>query len=261
MNCIRALLVSLFLLYGLPARSQYNPDYDSLTSIERSTADEYYSEEAGSYEDDSENTIYPYSEATSKPVTIDQDKWNKLTDDEDLKYNELADLPLNSPSMEAFANFLEFLMTKGIWIIWLLVGLLVAFTLYKILKSLNISRNQIVNANEVPILTEDAVHMDYEQLIQNSIADNNISKAVELMYQHIIILMQQKKEITIQQYTTNAQILNKSRQLPYYNILKKLLVQFEYVCFGEYPISKVQFEAYTNIYQELKLKFSDNQSI
>jgi hypothetical protein len=222
--------------------------------------DVYTNEQLQDVDDDTEEEtykdynrfIYPDTVTDSKPVHIHHQTWNTLTNDKAFDYSTPEIAPLqNNWLIKALYYLFYFFTQKGRWIIWVAVGTLIALVIYKILKQLRIGTRNIINYKSIPTQQEQYA-IDYEQLIQDSINNHQITAAVAYMYQHIITLMQTNNVIHINKETTNAEILRFSRLLPYYTALKLIIAQFEYVCFGEYPISTTQFEKYYQTYHSLK---------
>lgn len=219
---------------------------------------EHYNEDSEDYS--YEILLYPDSAAVSVPVTIDQKSWNALTDDAAFHYirQETArdEAPAEVPGTGAWDALMSFLDREGRWIIWILAGGIIIFVLYKILSHLNLGRKDILR----PAAAADPVTAqpgdDIETLLARSLAERRITDAVSYMYQHIILLMQQRNIIKIRQETTNSEILRMTRSLPYHNDLRKLINRFEYVYFGEYPVSDEQFDHYRHTYQTLKQQLS-----
>ncbi len=220
---------------------------------------EHYNEDSEDYS--YEVLLYPDSAAVSEPVTIDQKAWNALTDDAAFHYIRQETAPEEAPAEASglgkmFQGLMQFLSREGSWIIWILAGGIIIFVLYKILSYLNLGRENILKPAAATAPDTARPAEDIETLLARSLSEHRIADAVSYMYQHIILLMQQRNIIKIRQETTNSEILRMTRSLPYHSELRKLINRFEYVYFGEYPVSEEQFGHYRHTYQTLKQQLS-----
>lgn len=255
---LRTLFTFSFLalsLYGYPQIP------DNSTWVEdNSAADDaeevYYQEEESASD---QYILYPDSAAVSNPVSIDRKSWNKLTDDDAFSYAKVRermrdDAPReNSWLRNIMQAILQFFSGAGSWIIWVLAGAIILIVLYKILDHLKLGKNNITRGTFTTAELQGAQPAaDLESLIAMGLEAHRIPETISYMYQHIIYLMQQRAVIGIGRETTNAEILRMTRQLPYHKELKSLISRFEYVYFGEYPVSETQFEQYRRTYQSLK---------
>lgn len=128
--------------------------------------------------------------------------------------------------------------------------LLLALVLYFIIRFfLNVhiksTRIKQENKNLVHLSEEERIMKteDIEQLIQNAVNSQNYRLAVRYYYLHILKLLTDKDLIAWQQQKTNddyvKELPSSSLQIPFKAITK----WYDYVWYGEFPISK---ERYTN---------------
>lgn len=260
----RTFITFLFLSIPLYGHAQF-PDDSVIQEEETYVPDNSPPEEAvgpGNEEEYGDHTyqsiLYPDTATVSQPVSIDRKSWNSLTDDRAFHYiqeqthTNMPDPVEKSWLVRMLESVMNFLSHQGSWIIWVLVGGIVLFVLYKILHYLQLDSKHITRAATAADLAAECPAADLENLISQSLSAHRIADAISYMYQHIILLMQQRSVINIRQETTNSEILRMTRSLSYYSELKTLISRFEYVWFGEYPVSEAQFEQYHRTYQSLR---------
>jgi len=207
-------------------------------------------------EDDAKNyNIYISGDenAESEPISIDQKQWNKLTDDKAFDYNR--DLP------QANNSFLHRLLLKiisalgttiGKVIIWGLGILILAAIVWFVLKRLKLTNRADKSiAVETDITANFTTATDWNSAIQEALKQNNYPLAVAYMFRHLVFQLHEKDILKITDTATNSKLLRDLRPQPYYKDFRTITTQYEYVCFGEYPISTNEMEHYQQQYRKI----------
>lgn len=222
---------------------------DNQAYVDSNLIEENWGEDA--YDQEDESILTPAEIYPSQPVTIDADQWNKITDDPAFNYEQDTQQSNNQSAIaKFFESLINFLVTSGKWIIWLLVITIVLFVVYFLLKRLTLLPKQ--NKSKEILHEQVQQHFNFEEAINKAIQQKDFPLAVSLVYQHTIVLLKQKGELDINNETPNAQILQQVRKKDYYKILKQQFNTFEMVHFGEYPIAPTQFDDYYQQYLRIK---------
>lgn len=251
------------LLLGLLSNTiiaQYNNTSkleDNISEATTDTAKMYVYIDDGAHTEE-EILLESLPTSTNQPVTIDQDKWNKLTDDKEFDYIK-PQPPQPNQLNNWFYELINFLTQSGSWILYTVIVLLAIGIAYLIIKKLDLGYfiNKKKDKNNHSITYDSNNNeVDYEKLIGESISSNNFADAVNYMYLHIVSLLQHHEALKLDDHTVNSQILHQLRAKDYFKLLKSQFQLFEWVYFGAYPIAPHQFNQYRQQYQILKEKIT-----
>lgn len=202
-----------------------------------------------------ENTIYIGADAfaESTPITIDQQQWNKLTDDKAFNYERVQQVQENNFLVQIFIYLIQFFGSPiGQVILWILVVgivLLIVFFILKRLKLTNRADKSIALGTEVT--ASFATATDWNTAINNALQQQNYPLAVAYMFRHLVFQLHEKEILKITDTATNSRLLRDLRPQSYYKDFRAITTQYEYVCFGDYPINNKELEHYQQQYRKI----------
>lgn len=239
------------------------------------TDSNYTVEEEEVYEDEYEEN---YEEANPEPATyrykpdirepgtpsvnntrdIDQQKWDKLTNDPEFNYQKAkpekpADFSWWYKFVTAVMNF--FTNGFGRILLLLLLALAVIFIVFKIVQLngnvLFAKGDKKLNTNSDE-LSDDFVPDNWEQSIQNAANTGNYRLAVRHLYRYLLHTMQEKEIITYQISKTNYQYMYELNGTNHYKPFVQLTRDYEYAWYGGFNIAQNQFEYYQQQINQFK---------
>lgn len=180
---------------------------------------------------------YNYQQAAPPPENLLSRFWYWLT----RKFFEF----FRSSSYENFWQYV-FLVTIGALVVWLLY------------KSEFLGGLFGTKAQEDPLaynkITENIHELDFNSLIEEAIAKNNYRLAVRLYYLKTLKQLTDKGLIHWQPTKTNRSYVNELNTKTLQSDFEKLTSQFEYVWYGEFRISEVEFGIIKEEFQHFSLK-------
>ncbi|HRP90327.1 MAG TPA: hypothetical protein PKX92_09815 [Edaphocola sp.] len=249
----------LFFSLSLLAKKNHNPN-DSLLkaslNVDPENTDTFYINENGFQ--------YNKNISTSDWLqrNINNQKWNDLRNRPEYKYQ-----PETAPKETSYQpDFLTKLLTKiitalnsptGILIMWILLGIIIVYGLYLILKkngfsvfqNKNKNFNETLNASEEQYLPEQWAH-----LILESEKEGNYRLATRHSFRHIITLLKSTGQIKQNDSASNYDYLRSFSNKQQKDDFRKLLKHYEYVWYGEFTIDAGQYKNVALLYQSLKSK-------
>ncbi|SFW57218.1 DUF4129 domain-containing protein [Chitinophaga sancti] len=192
------------------------------------------------------DTIDDYDDASALLLRkVPAEVKDKFRKDKDLVYHQR---PPKKPSdfrwLNAIVMGLMYFFKYSWWLIVLiiLVAMGAAIFVYLRRNGYEFKRGKSAKVQEEVLLTE--VEHDagaYETQIQQAIAEGKLRLAVRLMYLQTIRILADKQIIEYSKEKTNAAYLRSLSQTPWHKLFARLTVDYEYIWYGEVPVSGDQF--------------------
>lgn len=198
----------------------------------------------------------------AEPVTNEQ--WQQLTNDKAFNYRNLKEMapPPKISNPGIFSKFISGLFAffgsgLGNLILWLLVLGVVGYILYKLFISKDsflfgrerkkMSGEEAGTAND-----EDITSTNWEELSQQAIKAGDMRLAVRYSYMWLLRLLQQENLISYRIDKTNYDYYAELNDSQYKQPFRQLSRQYEYVWYGQYPISDTAFSGYLDQFNKIK---------
>lgn len=200
--------------------------------------------------------------ASDKPEGTTQPKWQQLISDKAFNYkNELERKDVvreNKPN--AFENMLRdigrFLGNDSLWrVIWIMLGIVAIYVVYKLVLS---NEHTLFGRKKKAIDTgaEDGVEQmgisNWEALLQKAVADNDLQLAVRYSYMWLLQMLQESELIEYREDKTNFDYYKELQQTAYKQPFKQISRQYEYVHYGNYPLSAAAYNQYIDLFNNVK---------
>lgn len=144
---------------------------------------------------------------------------------------------------EKIGNFLKSKSFDSFWQ-YVILALVAALALWLAWKSEflgNMFGNTPQNALDYEALTENIHELDFTDLIEKAVEQRNYRLAVRLYYLKTLKQLTDKNHIEWQPTKTNRSYLYELGQSPLYAGFEDITQQFEYVWYGDFPVSEVAF--------------------
>ena len=191
--------------------------------------------------------------------TITDGRWQQLTTDEAFGYrNEIenAKKQRQLPIERFFMNILRFFSsTPGRIIIWGLLFLLLGYAVYRIFfseKTMLFRRRERSNTESDTLIPEDIHDADWEQLLQLAVKNGELRNAVRYSYMLLLQMLQRQDLIQYRSDKTNYDYLSDLTDTPYKQPFRQLSRQYEYTWYGNFPVAPATYEAYMQVFNNLK---------
>lgn len=149
--------------------------------------------------------------------------------------------------------YLAFLQLFGLFhrlILAILLGGLIVATYTYLKRNGYISAKKAAAGTDVKITDEDLEITVYEQQITDAIAQGKYRLAVRLLYLQTLRLLSDKQIITYSREKTNAAYLRSMISTPWYKTFAGLTLDYEYIWYGERPVSSEQFKVVHNQFSQ-----------
>lgn len=196
--------------------------------------------------------------------TVTPEQWQQLTSDKAFDYRNLkeaAQRPQNS-NPGIFAKFFQGLFGffgsgLGNLLLWILVLAIVGFILYSVFISKDSflfgkERKKMRDDDAGTPNEDDIASTDWEELSQQAIKSGDMRLAVRYSYMWLLRLLQQENLINYRIDKTNYDYYSELNETPYKQPFRQLSRQYEYVWYGQYPISDAAFSGYLEQFNQLK---------
>jgi hypothetical protein len=215
---------------------------------------EQYSDEE--YTDEEQNQS-PFPEIITPPKRaerqITDDKWLKLTRDEDFRYDDPKPPVVKNEGSgwwtKMFMSFFSFLAsTAGNIIIIAIVVLIILVIVIRIVQ-LNgnvffAKKDKKLGSVETDELSDEYIPDDWEKVIREAAKAGNYRLAVRHGYRYLLSLLQEKNMITFQVAKTNYQYVFELAGTQLHKPFMQLTRDYEYAWYGGFPIEEDRFEDY-----------------
>ena len=141
-------------------------------------------------------------------------------------------------------NFLDWLFGSSVVriIMYILLGLIILYTLYRIIENNNLFYNS--SKRTINNTSEDAVEMEDDNLdekIKKAIADKDHRKAVRYLYFKTLRQLDQRGWIRYHAQATNYDYITQVGSYPVATDFKFLTQVYEYVWYGGFELTEEQF--------------------
>jgi flagellar basal body-associated protein FliL len=242
------------------------------TTPSNESEQEQYSDEESTDEEytDEEQNQSPFPEIITAPKrterAIADDKWLKLTSDEDFKYEDAKPKVENEGTgwwTKIFMNIFSFLASTAGNII--IIAIVVLIVLIIVVRIVQLNGNVFFSKKDKKIGTEVADELsdeyvpdDWEKVIQDAAKAGNYRLAVRHGYRYLLSLLQEKNLISFQVAKTNYQYVFELAGTQLHKPFMQLTRDYEYAWYGGFNIAEERFEDYyhkvTTIKKELDQK-------
>ena len=195
-------------------------------------------EDSEYYEEDYEEPLPLYFPADSMKDIRSRKEYDYMKNLDSALRN--LKMEMNNKPDEPSRSIFEISIVK--LLLWGLAILAVLYMLYQLFagqQSLFSKNKRLDHSPEEEHHTEDG--LSAMVLSQQAAARGDFRLAVRYHYMHLLQLMAEKNFIIPLPQKTNNQYLGEVRQKPFYNDFATLTLQYEYVWFGEFMLSKEQF--------------------
>ncbi len=202
---------------------------------------------------------------TTTPVNVAA-QWQQLKNDKAFGYkndreNIVTPKQYKPGALQKFFTaFFEFFGSRaGTTIIWLFVIFVVGFVLYKLFVSNNsflFGRNKgaIDNSGNMPEETEDIATTNWEALLQQATANNDLRLAVRYSYMWLLQLLQQRELIGYRSDKTNYDYYLELAETQYKQPFKQLSRQYEFTWYGKFNPPASVYNEYISLFMSVKNK-------
>jgi hypothetical protein len=219
-------------------------------------SDEEYTDEK--YTDEEQNQS-PFPEIITPPKRterkITDDKWLKLTRDEDFRYEDPKPEAIKNEDSGWWAKlfmsiFSFFASMAGNIIIIAIVVLIVLVIVIRIVQlNGNVffsKKDKKLDTAETDELSDEYIPDDWEKVIREAAKAGNYRLAVRHGYRYLLSVLQEKNMITFQVAKTNYQYVFELAGTQLHKPFMQLTRDYEYAWYGGFPIEEDHFEDYYN---------------
>lgn len=196
------------------------------------------------------------------PVSATQ--WQRLTDDKAFGYrndHEVAARPKQIESTQLqqfFAQLFSFFGNgAGRILLWCAVIAAVIFIVYKMLFSKDSilfgrsSKSLKAKATTVQD-EEDIATTDWETLLHDAMQRNDTRQVIRYSYMRLLQLLQNRGLISVGNEKTNYEYYNELGESVFRQPFRQLSRRYEYVWYGQYPVSVQDYNSYISLFNDLK---------
>ncbi|PQJ09828.1 hypothetical protein CJD36_018055 [Flavipsychrobacter stenotrophus] len=200
--------------------------------------------------------------ASESATPVVQEQWEEMTRDKDFGYkNDLEKTEVVKESKPgAFEKILksiaEFLGDKNVWrLIWILLAGVVVYVVYKLLLS---NENILFSRKKKALPTgetegdEQMGISDWEVLLQKAVSSNDLKLAVRYSYMWLLQMLQESELIKYREDKTNFEYYKELQHTAYKQSFKQISRQYEYVHYGNYPLSATSYNQYVDLFNNVK---------
>ncbi len=204
--------------------------------------------------------LLPVSAAPSRSITPQQ--WQQLTSDKDFGYkNELEKQvtpPDTKPSkwMIALMKFFKFLgKASGQTILWVIFAIVIIYIVYKLVLSNEMSlfqrrgKKQLADSDTD---LEEIGNADWDKLLQKAVNNNDLQQAVRFSYMWLLQMLQDGQLIRYRDDKTNFEYYKELEKTVFKQPFKQISRQYEYVIYGNYHITAADYNAYIDLFNNVK---------
>lgn len=202
-----------------------------------------------------------YAHAAQQMTT---EQWKQLTNDKDFDYvdqiEKVKEQQEYKPSTfeKGFSAFIRFWKSDaGIVIMWILVGLLASWLIYKIFiqkDSFLFGRNNKVMAEDTSAGDDekDLASTDWETLLQRAADNKDFRLAIRYSYMWMLQLLQQRSLIQYRIDKTNYEYYTELAETNFKQPFRQLSRQYEYVWYGRFDLSHATYAEYKQLFDNVK---------
>lgn len=187
-------------------------------------------------------------------------QWQELTNDKNFTYRNKLEVIEKPPKENFFQTVLSgiyvfFSSNIGKFIIWALFFLLLGWALYKIFLSdrtgLFSRKKETPEGGPAPT-EEDLMNANWEKLLKQAMADNDVKLTVRYSYMWLLQLLQEKELINYRNDKTNQEYFAELGGTDYKQPFRQLSRQYEYAWYGNYPLSVEAYDGYMDTFNTVK---------
>jgi hypothetical protein len=141
----------------------------------------------------------------------------------------------------------------GITLLWVLFFFLLGWAFYKIFFSTGFvwSKRSKKLTGEIIDIEPGLFDANWEEELQKALKENNVRLVIRYSYMRLLQIMQERGAIQFRADKTNYEYYHELKD-PYKQPFKVMTRQYEYVWYGDLPISQAMYEEYMNNYNQLK---------
>lgn len=194
--------------------------------------------------------------------TIAPAKWQELTTSKDFYYKDEQELvkpekPRSPGMLQKLLGFLAALFSGGVLLFWLLLAAALVFVVYKLFISKDSfifgkSKKTLKDDSPPPPDDEDITTTNWELLLQQAVARNDVRMAVRYSYMWLLQLLQQREMIQYRTDKTNYDYYTELNDTRYKQPFKQLSRQYEYAWYGQLPVSVAGYNQYIDLFNKVK---------
>ncbi len=202
-----------------------------------------------------------YARAAEQMTT---EQWRQLTSDKAFDYvnevEKVQEAKKYEPStwekvLRAFFKFWQ--SEAGIVIMWILVGVLASWLIYKIF----IQKDSFLFGKGSKVMTEgtgdaedekDLASTNWETLLQHAVDNKDFRLAVRYSYMWTLQLLQQRNLIKYRQDKTNYEYYTELAETNYKQPFRQLSRQYEYAWYGRFDLSQAAYTEYKQLFDNVK---------
>lgn len=140
-------------------------------------------------------------------------------------------------------------------LIWItIVSIFVAAVIYFLLSNrINFFSRKAANAHSEEATAEDDLHnASHDSLLAKYIAQNNYRLAVRVLYLQLLKMLSERSIISYQPQFTNTHYLQQLSATSLYGDFFKVTRYYEYIWYGEFPVSEDTFRKVSNDFANMK---------
>lgn len=206
--------------------------------------------------------LYAANDAANAP---DKREWRQLTNDAEynryknkVEFVKPPEPPKDNTFRDFFLSIFEFFgSTLGRTILWASIFLIILWAVYKIFfaDTRFFSKKSEVQPRETDSVVIEQEHLlttNWEQKVNEALAQNDLRQAIRNTYMWLLQLMQQKELIQYAEGKTNYDYYQELNETDYKQPFKKISRRFEYAWYGMYPVSKEAYQEYTETFKTIK---------
>lgn len=195
--------------------------------------------------------------------TISPEQWRQLTNDKAFDYKNLVEAHQavkDTHKPGAFLRGMEKvirLLTSDVVqvIIWTIVALVAIYIVYKLILSnegLFSGRRKKIAGNDGEYNGVEIEGNNWEALLQNAVAGNDLKAAVRYSYMWLLQLLQEGELISYREDKTNFDYYRELQNTAYKQSFRQLSRQYEYVIYGNYTPTPVTYNRYIDLFNQVK---------
>jgi hypothetical protein len=145
-------------------------------------------------------------------------------------------------------------------LMWVLIIICFVAALIWFLASSNIQlfrkRSSAITSIEQEEISEDIFAIDYDKEIRKAVDNKNFSLAIRLHYLQLLLMLSNKGLIHYTHEKTNNEYVSELYKTNYYKDFFRLTRHFEYVWYGQFPISENAFELMQKEFVQFKQRIA-----
>lgn len=226
--------------------------------IEEVVEDYYEEDEVIPYEEDA---YYAADDTEPELRHVDAKEWQRLKEDKRFQYKDKKkpkpkkEKKYKKPMFSGLSKFFNSSVFKII--LFTLLGAFLILIIYLFIKNNNISFSRNVKDEEIEQEApwEDVKRFeDWELALQKAIADQDYRLATRIYYLHTLNILNKNGHLQYREDKTNWYYVHKLYGSNYHDSFKELTRSFDYIWYGEYQISKDQFDALATLFKNFKIE-------